>query len=139
MTPCTILSPVTADAAFADDRVQQLEYHSLAELRQLLTELDSPAGATTHVVLKISEECSGGLATLCERRLPGARLCIVSPTGRLMRYRSLAELKSASRNWQWMSTSFRQDTAAAVNYLLQHAAVDESVVVLQPTWSWGPR
>jgi len=139
MTQCTTFLPATVATVPADNRVRQVEYHSLAQLRQLLTELDSIAGVATHVVLEISEECSGGLAALCNRRLPGVRLCIVSPTGRLMRYRSMAELKAAARSWKWTSTSFTQNTATAVAYLLRHASPGESVVVLHPTWSWGPR
>lgn len=139
MTHCTTFLPAAVAIVPADNRVRQVEYHSLAQLRQLLVELDSIAGVATHVVLEISEECSGGLAALCDRRLPGSRLCIVSPTGRLMRYRSMVELKAAARNWKWTSASFTQDTATAVDYLLRHASPGESVVVLHPTWSWGPR
>lgn len=139
MTHCTTFLPATAATVPADNRVRHVEYHSLAQLRKLLAELDSIAGVATHVVLEISEECSGGLAALCDRRLPGTRLCIVSPTGRLMRCRSMAELKAAARNWKWTSASFTQDSNIAVAYLLQHASPGESVVVLHPTWSWGPR
>lgn len=139
MTHCTTFLPAAVQSVPADTRVRRVEYHSLAHLRQLLAELDSIAGVATHVVLEISEECSGSLAALCNRRLLGSRLCIVSPTGRLMRYRSMAELKAAARNWKWTSASFMQDTVMAVAHLLRHASPGESVVVLHPTWSWGPR
>ncbi len=139
MTTCTAFLPAAVQAAPTNSRVRRLEYHSLAHLRQLLAELDSAAGIATHVVLEISEECSGGLAALCNRRLPGSRLCIISPTGRLMRYRSMAELKAAAQNWKWKSASFAHETSAAVDAMLECAAPGEAVVVLHPTWSWGPR